>query len=94
MSDMRGHIRLHFRTFREDGQWVGRCLELGISTCAGTRAEAHAGIIEATTLFLETLEDEGELGRVLSQHGLQVIGEDPPTEEEWEEPVPVPASKP
>ena len=90
MAEIRGHVRLHFRTFAEDGQWVGRCLELGVSTCADTRAEAEAGIIEATTLYLETLADEGELERVLSENGLAVA---PSTQsaapEEWEEQIPV-----
>lgn len=91
MSEIQSHVQLHFRAFREDGQWVGRCLELGISTCADTRAEAEAGIIEATTLYLETLADEGELGNILSQHGLEVVdGEPPDVEEEWEEQIPVP----
>jgi len=54
-----GFVSLHFCAFEEDGQWVGRCQELGVSTCAETRAAAEAGIVEATTLYLETLEDEG-----------------------------------
>ncbi|MGI8554479.1 MAG: type II toxin-antitoxin system HicB family antitoxin [Dehalococcoidia bacterium] len=92
MSRIRGHVRLHFRTFQEDGQWVGRCQELGISTCADTRAAAQTGIIEATMLYLETLEDEGELEQILSSHGLRLISVEPPAElEEWEEPIPVPA---
>jgi len=90
MSEIRGHVRLHFRVFEEDGQWVGRCQELGISTCADTRAEAEAGVIEATTLYLETLEDEGELGRVLAEHGLKVApAERLAPAEEWEEQIPV-----
>lgn len=93
MSEIRGHVRLHFRTFQEDGQWVGRCLEFGVSTCADTRTEAQAGIIEATTLYLETLEAEGELRHILSQHGLQVINALSPTEGEWEETIAVPAGK-
>jgi predicted RNase H-like HicB family nuclease len=90
MAEIRGHVRLHFRTFAEDGQWVGRCQELGISTCADTRTAAEAGIIEATTLYLETLADEGELERVLSEHALTIA---PSTQsaalEEWEEQIPV-----
>jgi predicted RNase H-like HicB family nuclease len=89
MPETRGHVRLHFRTFEEDGQWVSRCQELGISTCADTRAEAETGIIEATTLYLETLEDEGELGRVLSEHGLSITAEQQPTAAEWKEQLPV-----
>lgn len=89
MSKIQGHVRLHFRTFQEDDQWVGRCRELGISTCADTRVEAEAGIIEATTLYLETLADEGELGRILDRYGLEVIVGEPPDVEEWEEQIPV-----
>lgn len=85
----RGHIPLHFRVFPEDDQWVGTCLELGISTCADTPEEATRGIVEATTLYVETLQDEGELTRILAKTGLQVIP-GPPTGV-WEEPIPVPA---
>jgi predicted RNase H-like HicB family nuclease len=90
MADNSSYVNLHFSAFEEDGQWVGRCEELGVSTCADTRAAAEAGIVEATTLYLETLQDEGELGRVLAEHGLQVItGGQPRLRAEWEEPIPV-----
>lgn len=89
MSEIRGHLRLHFRAFPEEGQWVGRCQELELSTCAGSRAEAESGIIEATTLYLETLAAEGELDQVLAGYGLTITPGGKHAGEEWVALIPV-----
>ena len=94
MNEPQGYAKLHFRTFREEGQWVGRCVELGISTCADTRAQAQAGIVEAAEPYLETLDEEGILEQTLVKQGVSVVNDDTPSDgEEWEEPVAVPAGR-
>ena len=67
------YVRLHFRTFPEDGLWVAECVELGVSTSAETQEEATRGIVEATELYIETLADEGELHAVFRERGLQIV---------------------
>ena len=88
---MQPSVPLHFRVFRADGQWVGRCDELAVSTCADSQAEAMEGIIEATSLYLETLQEEGELEHVLWERGLDIaFTKGPGTGRFWEEQIPIP----
>jgi len=65
------YVDLNFRAFPEGTQWVSECLELGVASCGDTMQEALAAILDATTLYLETAEDEGELERVLRDAGVQ-----------------------
>jgi predicted RNase H-like HicB family nuclease len=65
------YVDLHFRAFQEDNQWVSECVELGVASCGDSMQEALAAIVDATTLYLETLEDEGELEGVLRDAGLR-----------------------
>ena len=89
---IQGFVRVHFRTFQEDGLWVGECLELGVSTSAATQDEAGQGAIDATALYLETLADQHELQRVLEERGVQLVSDDAPALEQLEErTIPVPA---
>jgi predicted RNase H-like HicB family nuclease len=64
------YVDLHFRAFPEDNQWVSECVELGVTSCGDTMQDALAAVLDATTVYLETLEDEGELDRVLQGAGL------------------------
>lgn len=75
---VRRTIHVHFRVFPEDHLWVGECLELGVSTSAATEEEVRRGIEEATTLYLDTLAEQGELERVLEEYGVPVVAEDAP----------------
>jgi len=85
-------IYVHYRCFPEDDLWVGECVELGVSTSAETREDARKGIEAATRLYIETLAEQGELGRVLREHGVSIApeGDDPPDELE-RRPIAVPA---
>ena len=64
-----GFIDLTLRAHRERDQFVSECVELGLSSCGDTLDEAFRSIIEATELYLETLEDLGETERVLHERG-------------------------
>jgi predicted RNase H-like HicB family nuclease len=66
------HITLTFKIHEEDHQYVGRCEELGISSCAKTIDTAFKRVVEATTLYLNTLESVGEAERVLAEAGVEV----------------------
>jgi predicted RNase H-like HicB family nuclease len=67
-----GDITLTFKLHSEDGQYVARCVELGISTCAKRIEKALQRIQEATTLYLSTLEEVGERERVLKEAGIEI----------------------
>lgn len=86
------YVDLHFRAFPEGNQWVSECLELGVTSCGDTMQDALAAIVDATTLYLETLEDEGELERVLLEAGLQrTLNSGPEPEARIAMRLPVPA---
>lgn len=92
----RGHLGLHFRTYQEDGQWTSECTELGVGSCGDTLEEATRNIVDATVLYLQVLQDEGQLAQVLREQGLQVeFGQAPdePRIDEWigRGEIPIPA---
>jgi predicted RNase H-like HicB family nuclease len=70
-----GFIRVTFRVHEEEGQYVGRCVELGVSSCAKSSAKALARAQEATILYLNTLEEVGERERVLAEAGITIVSE-------------------
>jgi predicted RNase H-like HicB family nuclease len=67
-----GYITLTFKLHVEDGQYVARCVELGVSSCAKGIEKAIERIEEATSLYLNTLEDVGERERVLKEAGIEI----------------------
>ena len=66
---------------QEDGQWVGRCLDLGTSTCADTLDEAHKAMREALELHLNALEETGERARFFREHGIRTYSSPPERKE-------------
>ncbi|MCK4373878.1 MAG: type II toxin-antitoxin system HicB family antitoxin [Candidatus Brocadiae bacterium] len=67
----KGYIIVTVTLFREDDQWVGRCLELGTAACGETLDEAKEAIEEAIFLHLNTLEETGERKSFLQKHGVR-----------------------
>jgi predicted RNase H-like HicB family nuclease len=67
-----GYITVTFKVHKEDDQYVARCIELGISTCAASLEEAEQRIEEATSLYMNTLEEVGECERVFEEAGLTI----------------------
>jgi len=71
-APMSGYIVLTFRIHEEDGQYVARCEELGISSCAKGIEKAFDRVEEATTLYLSTLDEVGERERVFAEAGIEI----------------------
>ena len=67
-----GYIRLTLRVYKEGKQYVARCEELGISTCARSIDGAFRRIEDATTLYLNSIEEEGERVRVFKELGIEI----------------------
>lgn len=65
-----GYVVLRFRLHRETAHWVGECIDLGISSFGATIDEAIEATEEAATLYLDTLESEGERERFFLEHGI------------------------
>lgn len=78
-----GWIELTFRVYEEDGQYTGECVELGVASCGDTIDEAFRAICEAAELYINTLQDVGERGRVFAERGVVIHpGEPPDTDDE------------
>jgi len=72
-----GYIIVTVRFFREKGQWVGQCLELGTATCGDTWEEVKEAIEEAIELKLGALAEVGELARFLAEHEIPLYPRKP-----------------
>lgn len=60
---------------REGEYYVAKCVQLGTSSFGCTQDEALANIIDATELYLNTLEDLGECGQILEEREVTIHGE-------------------
>lgn len=67
-----GYVLLAFRVFEEDGQYVSECVELGVASCGDTIDEAFKNIREASMLYIDTLEQEGERERLFKERGIVI----------------------
>jgi predicted RNase H-like HicB family nuclease len=67
-----GYIILTFKAHREGKQYVARCEELGVSTCAKSLEQAFERLQDATTLYLTCIEEERERERVFAEHNITV----------------------
>ena len=57
-------------SYKRDGDWfIATCEALDVVSQGKSQKEAHAAIIEAVSLFLETCYEMGTLGDVLRQLG-------------------------
>lgn len=57
-------------SYKQEGAWtIATCDQLDVASQGKTHAEAHASIIEAVSLFLETCYEMGTLGEVLRELG-------------------------
>src|SRR6266540_1619864 len=72
-----GHVLLTLKVRREGDQYVSECIELGVASCGKTIDGAFAAIKDATSLYLQTLHDEGELERVLAERGVAITPGEP-----------------
>lgn len=67
------YILLSYTVHREGDQYVSLCRELDISSCGSTVDEALQKALDATQLYLTTLEDLGECLERLSERGVRVL---------------------
>ncbi len=72
-----GYVLLLFRVVEDDGHWVGLCEELDVSSFGETREEALDATLEATELYLNTLEEMGERERVFGERKLELTDFEP-----------------
>ena len=71
-------VVLTLEFWQEDGQWLGRCRELGTATFAATLEQVRAELDDLVTLHLNGLEDIGEAERVLKERGVKLYSDEAP----------------
>src|SRR5438477_4167563 len=67
-----GYVDLTMRVYPEDDQYVSECIELGVASSGATIEEAFEAIADAAAVYLNALEQAGEIERVFAQRGLQI----------------------
>jgi predicted RNase H-like HicB family nuclease len=70
-------IILTFLVQKEGEYLVSECLELGTSSFGSTEQEALDSLLDATEIYLNTLEDLGEAHQVLDDKGVRVYAYEP-----------------
>ena len=71
------YIVLSVTAHQEGRQWVSTCVELDIASCGDTQNEALDNILEATLLYLDSLQDLGECKQVLQEKGVKIHSGEP-----------------
>ena len=70
-------IILTFVVEREGGYFVSECFELGTSSFGTSEEEALDNLLDATGVYLDTLEDLGEAHQVLDEKGVPIYAYEP-----------------
>lgn len=71
------YIIVTFVVEREGEYFVSKCLELGTASFGCDKDEAIVNLVDATEVYLNTLEDLGERRLVLQEKGVQVYSYEP-----------------
>src|SRR6185312_3192123 len=72
-DEVRAHLLLTERVYEEDGQWVSECEESGIASSGVSVPEALAAFDGPIQVYLEALNDAGDLKRVKSHQRVRII---------------------
>ena len=72
-----GYIIVTFVVEREGEYYVSKCLELGTASFGRDKEEAIENLVDATEVYLNTLEDLGECRLVLKEKGVRVYSYEP-----------------
>jgi predicted RNase H-like HicB family nuclease len=75
-----GYITVTLRVFRDEetNQYVALCEELETSSCGDDLDSAFENIIDATVLYVNSIEKVGERERIFRERGIHIMRGDPP----------------
>jgi predicted RNase H-like HicB family nuclease len=65
-------IALTAKIYREGDQYVAHCVELDIASCGDTEEEAFENLVDASDVYVTTLEETGQIERVFAERGIKV----------------------
>jgi len=71
------YIILTFMVEREGDYQVSKCLELGTASLGRSTDEALDNLMDATRVYLDTLDDLGECRQLLEEKGVTVYPYEP-----------------
>ena len=69
------HVFLTYRLWHDDNTWLSECIDLGVPSCGLTIDDAFDGVLDATLVYLNTLEAIGDRERVLAERKIPVAAE-------------------
>ena len=64
-------MKLTFVVIPEGGQFMGRCMQLGLATSGKTHEEARRRIHKATHIVIEAARGRGELEALMVEKGIE-----------------------
>jgi predicted RNase H-like HicB family nuclease len=68
----KGYITLTLEAYKEGRAFVSRCIELDVASCGDTSEEALSAAREATTDYLNAIEQLGERKRIFAEAGIVI----------------------
>ena len=72
------YIDLDVVVRKEGSQYSSWCPDLDIASCGDSPDDALRNLGDAAELYLNTLEEEGELGKVFTERGIRIVRIDEP----------------
>lgn len=84
-----GYAILTFKVYPEDEFWIGECAELGVSNFGATFDEAMKATLNATELYLDTLEEDGQREHVFKKNKIKFFNHEPKKAKKSSDPVPL-----
>ena len=72
------YIAVEVVVTKEGNQYSSWCPELDIASCGDSPEAAIKNLGDALELYLSTLEEEGELNKVLKERDIRIIHADEP----------------
>jgi predicted RNase H-like HicB family nuclease len=72
------YIDLDVVVRKEGSQYSSWCPDLDIASCGDSPDDALRNLGDAAELYLNTLEEEGEMGKVFTERGIRIVRIDEP----------------
>ncbi len=72
------YVKLTLRFFKEEDQWIGECLETGISTYGDTIEEVQKELPDLIAMHFNAVEEMGDIGQYLKENQIKMVAAEIP----------------